>query len=501
MPAKIKKGLSISLGNLTKSISVIGKVKNPEILIKNLTHDSRKVVAGSLFFALSGSRTDGFLYAREAVKKGAVAVLSEKPQPPDIETNWIQTADAVSAMGVMANIFFRNPSAKMRLIGVTGTNGKTTVTYFLESILKEARKKTGIIGTISYRGPGLPPSKAVNTTPSSLELLEILAKLRGAGTTHVAMEVSSHALALRRVEEIAFDAAVFTNLKRDHLDFHKTINAYFKAKAHLFELLERSNKPFRTAVINADDPRAKELRPLVRHCKILSYGLQSQSGVTAENIRADLNGSRFILKLGGKKLPIFLKLPGKHNILNAMAAAGAAHAVGVPEKFIISGLEKLRLVPGRLEEVESRKPFKVFIDFAHTDSALETVLKQLRLSAQGRIITVFGCGGDRDKTKRAPMGKTAAKLSDWVILTNDNPRRENPLEILADIEAGIKKAGQKNYKMIPDRAKAIQEALSLAQAQDIVLIAGKGHEAYQILNDKTIPFNDKDAVKAALKQL
>ncbi len=497
----MKKRYSISLGTLLKSVPVIGEIENPNIRIQGLTHDSRKAVQGSLFFALPGSRTDGFLHAREAVKKGAVAVLSEKPKPSSIKTSWIQTSDPVSAMGMIANVFFKNPSADMKIIGVTGTNGKTTVTYFLESILKEAKKKTGIIGTISYRGPGLSSRKAVNTTPSSLELLEMLAKLRDAGATHAAMEVSSHALALGRVEEISFDAAIFTNLKRDHLDFHKTISAYFKAKAHLFELLSSSRKTSKTAIINADDPRAKKLRPLVQNCKVLSYGLNQNRDITAENINSRLDGTRFTLKIGKKKFPAFIKLLGKHNISNALAAAGAAHALGISEKFILSGLKKLRCVPGRLEELPVRKPFKVFIDFAHTDSALEAVLKQLRLFCQGRLITVFGCGGERDKTKRRPMGEIAAKLSDWVILTNDNPRREDPLQILSDIEAGIKTAGQKNYKMIPDRAKAIQEAVSLAQARDIVLIAGKGHETYQILNDQTIPFNDKDVAKAALRKL
>ncbi len=496
----MKNNYSISLGTLVKSIPVTGEI-NPNVLIRHLTHDSRKVAPGSLFFALPGSRTNGFLHAREAIKKGAVAVLSEKPKPLGVKTAWIQTPDPVSAMGKMAAVFFKNPSADMRIIGVTGTNGKTTVTYFLESILKEAKKKTGIIGTISYRGPGISSQTAVNTTPSSLELLAILSKLRDSGATQVAMEVSSHALALGRVEEISFDAAIFTNLKRDHLDFHKTINAYFKAKAHLFELLARSKKPSRTAIINADDPRAKKLRPWARNCEVLSYGLKGTRDVSAGHIHSNLDGSRFTLKIGGKNFPAFIKLLGQHNILNALAAAGAAHSLGIPEKFILSGLKKLSCVPGRLEELPVRKPFKIFIDFAHTDSALEAVLKELRPFCQGRLITVFGCGGERDKTKRAPMGEIAAKLSDWVILTNDNPRRENPFKILADIEAGIKKAGQKNYKMIPDRAMAIQEAVALAQARDIILIAGKGHETYQILNDQTIPFNDKDVTKAALKKL
>ncbi len=479
---------------------MIGELKNPGQIITSLAHDSRKVKAGSLFFALSGSQTDGFLYARQAVKKGAAAVLSEKAQPADIKTNWIQTRNAVESMGKVSNIFFQDPSSALRIIGVTGTNGKTTVTYFLESILKEAKKKPGVIGTISYRGPGLSPSKAVNTTPSSLELLEILAHLRDSKATDVAMEVSSHALALGRVEEINFDTAIFTNLKRDHLDFHKTIHAYFKAKSHLFELLSQSKKPVKTAVINTDDPWAKKLRPLIKHCRIVSYGLKGSEDISAQDIRASLDGTTFILKLGKKFFPVSLKLMGEHNILNAMAASGAAYAMGIKEKWILAGLENLRCVPGRLEEIPSSKPFKVFIDFAHTDSALKAVLSQLRALTQARLITVFGCGGDRDKTKRAPMGEIAAKFSDWTIVTNDNPRSENPLEILADIEAGIKKAGQKNYRMIPDRAKAIEKAISLARAQDIVLIAGKGHEAYQILNGKTIPFNDKDVAKKALRQ-
>jgi len=479
---------------------------HPEVRITSLVHDSRRAMPGSLFFALPGSKTDGSLFIREALQKGAAGIVSEKPRPQDITKAWARVSSVPEAMGKIANLFFGDPSSSMCILGATGTNGKTTITYFLESILNSCGARPAVIGTISYRGPGIPPVKSANTTPLSLEILEILARLRDSGATHVAMEVSSHALALKRVEEINFDAAIFANLKRDHLDFHKTLEEYFKAKAHLFELLERSPKKDRIAVINADDERAEVLASQVKKPRKIFYGLsasmeeQESHGLAIKNLHCDINGSKFTLRYKGKEIPASIRLLGRHNVSNALAAAAVALEMGLPQKEILLGLQYLALVPGRLEAVKSNQPFKLFIDYAHTDSAIEAVLAGLREITQGRVITVFGCGGERDQTKRGPMGEAASRLSDMVLITSDNPRGEDPSVIIKDIEGGIERAGGKNYKIIPDRSQAIVEAVRLARAGDVVLIAGKGHEDYQIMKDKTIAFNDRDVAKAALNQ-
>jgi UDP-N-acetylmuramoyl-L-alanyl-D-glutamate--2,6-diaminopimelate ligase len=407
-------------------------------------------------------------------------------------------------MARYADAFCAHPSGAMTTIGVTGTNGKTTTTYLLEAAVAAAGGRAGVLGTIDYRLGGARLEKAVNTTPISLDLTRLLARLRDGGATHALMEVSSHALALKRVEATDFDAAVFLNLTRDHLDFHKTVDAYFDAKARLFDLLARADnkKSPKVAALNADDPRSHLLRRRAIGCDVVAFGL----GPEAKDLRgtvvsADLKGSRFSLDWRGRALEGSIRLPGPHNVSNALAAAAALLGLGTPVDKVMAGLAALTAVPGRLEAVDEGQDFHVLVDFAHTDSALETVLSLIKTLPHGRIITVFGCGGDRDRTKRGPMGVAACMGSDLAIVTSDNPRSEDPRAIVADVENGIRAAGLQNYRIVPDRGEAVAAAIAQARTGDVVLIAGKGHEDYQILRDRTVPFDDRESARAALREL
>jgi len=483
---------------------VSGTVNVP---VTGLRHDSRAVLPGDAFFAMPGARTDGNRHAREALAKGAVAVISELAAPPPPATTtgtWVQVDDAAEAMARYADVFFGHPSGAMTTIGVTGTNGKTTTTYLLESVVAAAGGKPGVLGTIDYRLGGARLEKAVNTTPISLDLTRLLARLRDGGATHALLEVSSHALALKRVEAVDFDAAVFLNLTRDHLDFHKTVDAYFEAKARLFDLLARADnrKSPKVAALNADDPRAHSLRKRAVGCDVVEFGLGAQAkDLRGRIVSADLNGTRFAMDWRGRTLEAELRLPGPHNVSNALAAAAAALGLGVPAEKVLAGLAALKAVPGRLEAVREGQDFHVFVDFAHTDSALETVLALIKTLPHARVLTVFGCGGDRDRTKRGPMGVAACRASDWVFVTSDNPRSEDPRAITADVEAGIRAAGLQNYRIVPDRGEAVAAAIAQARTGDVVLIAGKGHEDYQILRERTVPFDDREAARAALRKL
>lgn len=478
-----------------------------DIPISGLRHDSRSVEAGDLFFAMPGSKTDGNRHAREALSKGAVAVISELEPPPPPATvpgTWVQVADAADAMAKISDTFFGHPSGAMTVVGVTGTNGKTTTTYLLESIVGAAGGTAGVAGTIDYRLGGERIAKAVNTTPISLELTRLLARFRDGGASHALMEVSSHALALKRVETIDFDAAIFLNLTRDHLDFHKTVEEYFEAKAKLFDLLAavQNKKPLKVAALNYDDPRAHYLKNRSIGCDVVSFGMtDAAKDLHGKIISSDANGTKFEMRWRGKNLNGMIRLPGAHNVSNALAAAAAMLGLGTPAEKVISGLASLKAVPGRLESVDEGQDFHVFVDFAHTDSALETILKLLGGLPHKKIISVVGCGGDRDRTKRGPMGVAACRGSDQVVFTSDNPRSEDPLSILQDIETGVRAAGLQNYRIVPDRGEAVAAAIAQARTGDIVLIAGKGHEDYQILRDRTVPFDDRESARAALRSL
>ena len=476
-----------------------------DVPVAGLSHDSRKVGPGDVFFALPGAKTDGNRHAREALARGAVAVVSELEPPPPPATlpgAWIQVADAAEAMGRYSDAFFRHPSGALTVVGVTGTNGKTTTTYLLEAAVEAVGGRAGVAGTIEYRLAGRRVAEAVNTTPISLEVARLLARFRDGGATHALMEVSSHALALKRVETVDFDACVFLNLTRDHLDFHKTTEAYFEAKGRLFDLLARvdNRKKTKVAALNYDDPLAHHLKKRAVGCDVVSFGLtEAAKDLRGTILTSDLNGSTFALDWRGRRLEGSVRLPGPHNVSNALAAAAAMLGLGAPPDRVLAGLAALPSVPGRLEAVDEGQDFHVFVDFAHTDSALETVLGLLATLPHRRTFAVFGCGGDRDKTKRGPMGVAACRAADLVFVTSDNPRSEEPLEIIADIERGIRAAGLQNYRIVPDRGEAVAAAIESARAGDVVLIAGKGHENYQILRDRTVPFDDREAARAALR--
>ncbi len=497
----------MTLAELLRAAATRRVAGSVDLPISGLRHDSREIAAGDLFFAMPGAKTDGNRHAKQALEHGAVAVVSElEPPPPPavMKGTWVQVEDIAEAMAGISDAFYGHPSGAMTMVGVTGTNGKTTTTYLLESIVNAAGGRPAVAGTIENRLNGARLEKSINTTPISLTLTKLLAKFREGGATHGLLEVSSHALALKRVEAVDFDAAIFLNLTRDHLDFHKTVDAYFDAKARLFDLLARADnkKEPKVAALNFDDPRAHLLVKKAVDCEVIRFGLTDAATDLKGKIRkADLNGTEFEVTFRGKKYDARIRLPGRHNVENAMAAAAAMLGLNVAPETVLNGISALRAVPGRLESISEGQDFHVFVDYAHTDSALETILALLRSLPHKRIITVVGCGGDRDKTKRGPMGVAACRGGDLAIFTSDNPRSEDPSSILSDIEAGVRGVNLQNYRIEPDRGGAIAAAIAEARAGDVVLIAGKGHEDYQILAERTIAFDDRESARKALKSL
>jgi UDP-N-acetylmuramoyl-L-alanyl-D-glutamate--2,6-diaminopimelate ligase len=474
-----------------------GAQGDPEI--SGLCFDSRKVRPGDLFVAIKGHRHDGHDHVPEVARAGAAAVMAERPVQAPIPVAVLEAVE--SAVSPVAARFYGHPSKGLSVVGVTGTNGKTTITYMLERIFQAAGLSTGVIGTIEYRWAGR-KEPAPNTTPMAGDIQRILAGMRSDGVSHVAMEVSSHALALGRVEDVAWTAAVFTNLTRDHLDFHKDMEHYFAAKARLFELLDRSPNA-RGAVINNDDPWADKLAARLKG-KPWTYGLEKPAEVTARDVALTAQGSAFSIMSPRGPMALRIPLVGRHNVYNALAAAAAAMVLEVPLKTIQEALAGMSGVPGRLERVGlpgADLPFDVFVDYAHTDDALKNVLQALRPLASGKLLVVFGCGGDRDRTKRPLMGEVAMKLADYVFITSDNPRSEDPAKIALDVEVGTRRAGQNHYEVILDREEAIGRALRVAQPGDVVLLAGKGHETYQIFKDKTVHFDDRETARAVLQAL
>lgn len=462
--------------------------------VKGLSCNSKSVRDGFVFVAIKGTREDGSKFIDEAIDKGAKVVVIE-PQsrkatksPP--KASFIEVNDARKALAKLAAEFYGNPSQKMKVVGVTGTNGKTTITYLIEAILKEAGLRPAVIGTVNYRfGGRTTPSK--NTTPGPLELELMLADMSKGRCDYAIMEVSSHALDQERVEGISFHSAIFTNLTQDHLDYHKTIKDYFQAKLKLFKNL--STRAY--AVINNDDKYAKTISGFTK-AKVITYGIDNNADLRAQDIKFDMEHTEFGVLGLGMSLEINACLIGKHNVYNMLAAIAWGLGEGIKPGIIKSALDKFSCVPGRLERINSRKNFCVFVDYAHTDDALLNVMKSLRALSPRKIITVFGCGGDRDKTKRPKMGRVVSELSDYAIITNDNPRSENPQSIIDDIKKGMKKD---NYSIVPDRAKAIKKSLSIAESGDIVLIAGKGHEDYQIIGNHVEHFDDREVVRECLK--
>jgi UDP-N-acetylmuramoyl-L-alanyl-D-glutamate--2,6-diaminopimelate ligase len=430
----------------------------------------------------------------KAIAKGAAAVVSALAPIESLAMPWIEVDDERAAMAEAAGNFFGHPTDKLHLIGVTGTNGKTTTTYIVESILKAAGKSAAVFGTIEYRGPGF-DSAAVRTTPEAPELQKMFRQIVSAGWEFAVMEVSSHAIEMRRVAGLQFEIAIFTNLSRDHLDFHGDMDSYFRAKKKLFDGLN-GVKP-RVMVLNMDDPRYEELRS-IDPARVISYGIQVASDICPVRYQFGWEGTEATYKTPLGELQVRTSLMGKPNLSNIGAAIGAAVALGLPTDAITRGIESLQVVPGRFEAVRAGQPFRVIVDYAHTDDALEKVLKSAREITVGRVIVVFGCGGERDRTKRPVMGGVAARESDFAIVTSDNPRGEDPLSIISEIEEGMRNAA---YRVVADRREAIRAALEEAREGDTVVIAGKGHETYQTIGTLSHPFDDRAVAKEFLDEL
>ena len=474
--------------------------------IAGVEHDSRKITPGALFVSIRGFRQDGHAFVADAVRRGAPAVIVQEdpamlniPPGPTV----VRVEDSRAALAHLAARFFEHPSRRLRLIGVTGTNGKTTTAYLVEAILRAAGHRVGLLGTIEYRC-GAATFPGDRTTPESSDLQRLLARMRDLGAWGASMEVSSHSLALHRVTGCEFDVAIFTNLTQDHLDFHGTMEQYAEAKARLFRGLGKGRvKPgVPAAVVNADDPWATHMAGATS-VRVIRFGLQANADLYPRTTAFDLAGIRASLASPWGPLQIASPLVGRHNLSNILGAAGACLHLGLPRTVVEAGIANLAAVPGRFEKVEAGQPFGVAVDYAHTPDALERVLGFAREFARGRLLVVFGCGGDRDRGKRALMGEAAARLADRVYVTSDNPRSEEPLAIIEEIAIGVKKVSPdgKTHATIPDRREAIGAALAEARGGDLVVIAGKGHEAYQILGNRSIPFDDRVVAREALAAL
>ncbi|MGB2705326.1 MAG: UDP-N-acetylmuramoyl-L-alanyl-D-glutamate--2,6-diaminopimelate ligase [Candidatus Omnitrophota bacterium] len=464
--------------------------------ISCISADSRHVKKGCLFIAVEGLRFDGHKFVNEALEKGALAaVVDRKKRMSQSETRIIRVRDTREALSVAAKNFYRSPSERLKVIGITGTNGKTTTSLLIESIFKEALIPCGVIGTIEYR-TGRRSVRAPLTTPGALGTNALLDKMLKNGLRAVVMEVSSHALDQKRASDIYFDAAVFTNLTHEHLDYHGTLRRYFASKIKIFENLKKSG----TAIINADERYTGLCVKKIKNRRIITYGLSKNADISARVEKVHPLGSSFTVRIRKKKsISIRTKLAGLHNVSNILAAVSAAISQGISANAVKRGIEKVKNVPGRLEPVGSARAFKVFIDYAHTHNALEVVLKFLNRIKSGKVITVFGCGGERDRRKRPLMGGVAQKFSDFVVITGDNPRNENPARITREIVKGMNRK-KRNYCIIPDRKKAIEKALKKAGEGDIVLIAGKGHEKVQVIGNREIPFDDKKVARKILQK-
>lgn len=470
----------------------------PPAHVGGLAADSRQVQAGDCFVAIPGFKADARRFVADAVSRGATLVVTEGEAPPVPTVPTVLVPSARAALGRLADAYYDHPSHDLTLVGITGTNGKTTTSYLVEALLQARGYRTGVIGTIQYvLGDERRP--AGQTTPEALELASMLARMREHGVRGVAMEVSSHALALARVDELTFDVAMFTNLTQDHLDFHGTFEAYRAAKRHLFELLASSPKPRPTAVVNADDPAGPEMTrglPVT----VLTFGLGERVDVRALSHESTLAGIRLTADTPRGRIELTSPLIGEHNVMNLLGAVAAGIALGLPDEAIARALAAVGAVPGRFEQVRAGQPFLVVVDYAHTPDALERVLATARKLTPGRLGVVFGCGGDRDRGKRPLMGEIAARLADRLWVTSDNPRSEPPTAIIDEIVRGVRRVtgGEARWVADADRRAAIASALGWAERDDTVVIAGKGHETYQIVGADVLPFDDRDVARALL---
>jgi UDP-N-acetylmuramoyl-L-alanyl-D-glutamate--2,6-diaminopimelate ligase len=470
--------------------------------VTSVTDDSRAVASGSLFVAVKGERVDGHRFVAQAAQAGAAAIVAQEA----VETGslpFVKVADSRKALGFIGSRFYGDPSARLSMIGVTGTNGKTTTTYLCKALLEGIGRHVGLIGTVAYQ-IGAETVPASHTTPGALELQGLLMKMTHAGLNSVVMEVSSHALAMDRTAGCEYDAAVFTNLTQDHLDYHRTMEEYFQAKLRLFTGLGKGKKTGQRAIINMDDPRGAEIRAACR-VPVWGYAVKSQADLKAERVHLSMNGSAFSAATPAGTFAVESRLVGEHNVYNLLGAIGVALHAGATCDQVREAVAKVINVPGRFERVSAGQDFTVVVDYAHTEDALVRLLTAAQALKSHRIITLFGCGGDRDRGKRPKMGRAAVEYSDVVVLTSDNPRTEDPMAILREVEVGVREALQSRshveYHLVPDRREAIGMAVRLARTGDIVLIAGKGHEDYQIVGTKKVYFDDREAAREAIQQL
>jgi UDP-N-acetylmuramoyl-L-alanyl-D-glutamate--2,6-diaminopimelate ligase len=484
------------LGELQRLLPGATLVGDPALELTAVSHDSRRLPPGAAFVAVRGLVHDGNAFVEAALRKGVAAIVSERPAPAGVAVPWLEVADARVALAELAAALHGRPAEKLELVGVTGTNGKTTTAFLIEAALRAAGRRVGLVGTVEYRIDGQPRA-AERTTPESSDLQELLAQMVAAGCSHAVLEVSSHSLALERVHGCPFRVAVFTNLTRDHLDFHGDMERYFTAKRRLFDTLLR---PDGHAIINADDDHAAELVAASRG-RVWTYSRRGRADLTAEAVELSLAGTRLRVRTPAGEVELLTPLVGRFNVENLLAALGAALALGLPLAHSVAGLTAVRGVPGRMERVELGQDFSVVVDYAHTDDALRALLETVRELEPRRVITVFGCGGDRDRTKRPLMGAVAARLSDLVVITSDNPRSEPPEAILEEIRLGIRGPHAAEHRSIVDRREAIAFAVEQARAGDVVVIAGKGHETIQVLRERSVPFDDRAVAREAIARL
>ncbi len=487
---------------LNGKVDLVEQRGSMDRMVTAITDDSRAVTPGSLFVAVKGERVDGHQFVSQAVKAGAAAVMAQE----SVETGpipFVRVVDSRKALGLVGSRFYGDPSSHLTVVGVTGTNGKTTTTYLCKSLLEGLGRKVGLIGTVAYQ-IGSETIPASHTTPGALELQGLLARMTQSGLNSVVMEVSSHALAMDRTAGCEYDAAVFTNLTQDHLDYHRTMEEYFQAKLRLFTGLGRGEKLGQRAIINMDDPRGSQI---CQACSVpvWGYAVNGRGDLKAEQVRLAMSGTTFTAATPAGTFDVESRLVGEHNVYNLLAAIGVALHAGATCDQVRESVTRVNNVPGRFESVAAGQDFMVVVDYAHTEDALVRLLTAAQAIKTQRIITVFGCGGDRDRGKRPKMGRAAVLSSDVVVLTSDNPRTEDPMAILREVEVGVREAlqqrGHVEYHLVPDRREAIGLAVRSARKGDIVLIAGKGHEDYQIIGTKKIHFDDREVAREAIQHL
>jgi UDP-N-acetylmuramoyl-L-alanyl-D-glutamate--2,6-diaminopimelate ligase len=496
MQQGIEQPAYMQLKILARAIAPLRIIGGLDREVESIAYDSRRVQRNSLFVALRGEKSDGHNFIDQAIEKGASVIVAER-EISSPRATCLVVENTRPVLADLSAAFFGNPSRKLKMAAVTGTNGKTTTTFLLKHICERASLPCGLIGTVRYEiGERILP--AVRTTPEALDLQELLAQIVNAGCRAAAMEVSSHALAQERIRGIEWNVAVFTNLTQDHLDFHGTMENYFDAKAKLFEgLVSQERKKRATAVINIDDRYGEKLiERLGGKVPAITYGMSMRADFRASNYRTEFAGTSYQLDAKGRSYLVRVPLIGRFNVSNSMAAIAAAGALGIPVRDAVLSLSHAPQVPGRLELVPAKRQFQIFVDYAHTPDALLNVMKTLRELEPRKLIVVFGCGGDRDREKRPLMGRAVEQLADHAIITSDNPRKEDPDAIIAEVEKGFRSS---RYEKITDRAEAIAHAISLTQSRDVVLIAGKGHETYQEFADHTIPFDDIAVARRALE--